>query len=199
MLTPEQIETIKRPLPPEALKPHPTKSGMTAINAIFVIERLNEVFGIGGWKLFVEPLSSVGTDKTSSKGRSYNEFSAITKVTMVIPAHDIHYECVASSTNEDEGDAYKGSVTDSITKISSWLGIGADVWKNKSGSTSQAPANTTTSSEIKTLSQLETADDFNEYIQRNWISKMSDDDRKALWARAISKGLGYSKETKKFS
>lgn len=193
MLTPEQIETIKMPLPAEALKPHPTKRGMTAINAIYVIERLNEVFGVGGWKLFVDPLSSAGTDKTSNAGRSYTEFSAITKVTMIIPAHDIHYECVASATNEDEGDAYKGSVTDSITKISSWLGIGADVWKNKSGATSQTP------SQGKTLSELETVDDFNNYIQKNWISKMSEDDRKSLWARAKTKGLNYSKETKNFS
>ena len=38
---------LDAPLPAEAIKPHPTKSNMSTINAIFVTERLNEVFGVG--------------------------------------------------------------------------------------------------------------------------------------------------------
>ena len=43
-LTPAQLELIKKPLPPEAVKPHPTKTYLSSIKAIYVTERLNEVF-----------------------------------------------------------------------------------------------------------------------------------------------------------
>ena len=48
-LTPAQIDLLKSPLPPEAVKPHPTKNYLSSIKAIYVVERLNEVFGLGGW------------------------------------------------------------------------------------------------------------------------------------------------------
>jgi hypothetical protein len=45
--------------------------------------------------------------------------------------YGIYYECVASSTNDDIGDASKGAATDAITKIASYIGIGIDVFKGQ--------------------------------------------------------------------
>ena len=53
-ITPEMKAMLDEPLPKEALKPHPTKSFLTTIKAIYVTERLNNVFGIGAWKIKTE-------------------------------------------------------------------------------------------------------------------------------------------------
>ena len=42
-------EILTTPLPKEALKQHPSKRFLTTINPIYVVERLNLAFGIGGW------------------------------------------------------------------------------------------------------------------------------------------------------
>jgi hypothetical protein len=49
----------------------------------------------------------------------------------------IKLEAYGGNDNPDRGDAYKGAMTDAITKIGSFLGIGADVWKNKAPTASQ--------------------------------------------------------------
>lgn len=116
-LTKEQIELLNKPLPKEAIKKHPSKSFLNTINAIFVTERLNEVFGVGAWKTSVEFVAQQGK-------------MVVTKTTLTIEDYGIRYECYGGNDNADLGDAYKGSVTDAITKIGSWMGIGAHVWKN---------------------------------------------------------------------
>ena len=66
--------------------------------------------------------------------------TAVAKTIFTVPEHDIYYECIASSTNSDPGDAAKGATTDAITKIASWIGIGIDVYKGKHGAAPK-PAN----------------------------------------------------------
>lgn len=117
-ITKEQEQLLRQPLPAEAKKPHPTKKFLTTINAIYVTERLNDVFGIGSW--------SVKSEKVESKDKMM-----VVKTTLSIPEYGIEYECYGGNDNPDLGDAYKGAVTDAITKIGSWLGIGVEVWKNQ--------------------------------------------------------------------
>ena len=126
-LTPEQIAQLKQPLPAKALRPHPSKSFLTTINSIYVTERLNDVFGIGSWQLSSEIVDNSGK-------------MVIVKTHLVIPEYGISYECFGGNDNADKGDAHKGAVTDAITKIGSWLGIGAEVWKNEAGKAQQTPA-----------------------------------------------------------
>jgi hypothetical protein len=113
-------QALNRALPAEAIKPHPTKNYLSTINAIYVSERLNEVFGVGEWQTKVEYVNEK-TNKTTM---------VVIKLTLDIPAYGIHYECFGGNDNADFGDAYKGATTDALTKIGSWLGIGAHVWKN---------------------------------------------------------------------
>lgn len=119
-ITAEMKQALGRALPAEAIKQHPTKNYLSTINAIYVSERLNEVFGIGEWQTKVEYVSEK-TNKTTM---------VVVKLTLDIPAYGIHYECFGGNDNTDFGDAYKGATTDALTKIGSWLGIGAHVWKN---------------------------------------------------------------------
>lgn len=129
-LTAEQVAMLNEPLPAKALKQHPTKAFLTTINSIYVTERLNKVFGVGAWRVKPE------LQEADSK-------MVVVKTTLTIPEYGIEYECYGGNDNADRGDAYKGAVTDAITKIGSWLGIGAEVWKNEAGkqtATRQQPA-----------------------------------------------------------
>lgn len=113
-------QALSRALPAEAIKPHLTKNYLSTINAIYVSERLNEVFGVGEWQTKVEYVNEKANKTTM----------VVVKLTFDIPAYGIHYECFGGNDNADFGDAYKGATTDALTKIGSWLGIGAHVWKN---------------------------------------------------------------------
>ena len=133
-LNEEQLRKIAEPLPPEAISAHPTRPGMSTIKGIFVTERLNEVFGVGEWMVKTELLAPISViTKTTSSGRERTEYTALSKTILQIQSVGIYYECIASSTNDDMGDAAKGATTDAITKIASWIGIGIDVYKGKHG------------------------------------------------------------------
>jgi hypothetical protein len=127
-LTQEQIDLLNQPLPPEALKQHPTKKFLSSINAIYVTERFNAVFGVGQWQTRVEV---VDTKPTKPDRNNNISVMVVTKTTFEVPEYGIYYECFGGNDNDDLGDAYKGSTTDAITKIGSFLGIGAHVWKNQ--------------------------------------------------------------------
>lgn len=115
-LNAEQVELLCQPLPAEAKKQHPTKKFLTTINSVYVTERLNKVFGVGAWQIHSEVVSA--------------KKMVVVKTTLTIPEYGIEYECYGGNDNADIGDAYKGAVTDAITKIGSWMGIGVEVWKN---------------------------------------------------------------------
>lgn len=127
-LTPEQKAMLDKPLPAAAISPHPTKKYLSSIKSIYVTERLNEVFGVGGWSVKSETIDN------STK-------MIVVKVHFTIPAYGIEYECYGGNDNADLGDAYKGATTDALTKIGSWLGIGAAVFKGEHKPAAQfAPA-----------------------------------------------------------
>lgn len=129
-LTPEQVALLKKPLPAEAISQHPSKKFLSTIKAIYVTERLNDVFGIGSWTTKVEFVNE-------STGK--NGVMVVIKTTLEVPEYGIYYEQYGGNDNDDRGDAYKGAVTDAITKIGSYLGIGIEVFKGHATETS-APA-----------------------------------------------------------
>lgn len=124
-ITEPMVKALSNPLPKDAIKPHPTKNYLSTIKAIYVTERLSQVFGTGKWQLKTE-LLKLEEGKTS-KGKT--EYTSLIKTILEIPEYGVYYECIAGSTNEDMGDATKGGTTDAITKIGSYLGIGIDVFK----------------------------------------------------------------------
>lgn len=132
-ITAEQKALLDKPLPPEAIKPHPTKNYLSTIKAIYVTERLNEVFGVGGW--------CIKSDVVERDNKMI-----VVKISFSVPEYGIEYESYGGNDNSDRGDAYKGAVTDAITKIGSWLGIGADVFKGLGGSSTNGATKTATQS-----------------------------------------------------
>lgn len=115
-----QRAALNRPLPAEAVKPHPSKPFLSTIKIPYVTEVLNEVFGEGGWQIYSDVIESLCTEKM-----------IIAKVIFEVPEYGVHYECYGGNDNPDRGDAIKGAITDAMTKIASWMGIGADVFKGR--------------------------------------------------------------------
>ena len=132
-VTKEMREALRMPLPVGAVTKHPTKTFLSSIKAIYVTERLNDVFGVGSWQIKVNHITT--TEKSM----------VVVKVEFSIPEYGIYFECYGgndnggeNSRNFDLGDAYKGATTDALTKIGSYLEIGIDVFKGL-GNTAPAP------------------------------------------------------------
>ena len=111
-------EILNRPLPQAALKPMPHKQGMTAISPIYVTDRMNEAFGLGGWQFEPEVISDT-------------EKMVIVRGVLTIPSINARIVQFGGNDNRDRGDAYKGAATDALTKCCSYLGVGAHVWRNE--------------------------------------------------------------------
>lgn len=114
-LPPEILEKLKTPLPPEAVSPNPERPGLSVIKVIYVVERLNDVFGLNGWRVVNQVVES---------GRM-----VVVKATVTVPEYGIMIEQYGGNDNPDRGDAYKGACTDALSKCASYLGIGMDVYK----------------------------------------------------------------------
>ena len=106
---------LKEPLPREAVSPNPQKPGLSVIKVIYVVERLNEVFGLNGWHVDNEVVET---------GRM-----VVVRATLSVPRYAITIEQFGGNDNPDRGDAYKGACTDALSKCASYLGIGMDVYK----------------------------------------------------------------------
>jgi hypothetical protein len=124
-LSQAQLEKLFSPLPREALHQHPTKKFLTVITPIYVLERLNDVFGVGNWEYRTEPVN-VREAPNSNKGPM-----CVVKGILDIPEYGIHLEQYGGNDNPDMGDAYKGAATDALTKLASYLGIGFEVYKGR--------------------------------------------------------------------
>jgi hypothetical protein len=115
-ITEEMRLQLRKPLPKEAVSAHPTKKYMSSIKAIYVVERLNDVFGIGEWDIANEVITVSGK-------------MVVVKSVFTIKGYAIRVEQFGGNDNADLGDAYKGAATDALTKIGSYLEIGIDVFK----------------------------------------------------------------------
>ena len=133
-ITKEIREKLREPFPPEAISQHPTKKFLSTIKAIYITERLNDIFGICGWNLEHEIISDT-EDYVSVKGR------------IVVPATE-PYKLITpyqygghkkTGKNTEPADGYKSAMTDCQSKCASYLEIGIDVFKglvsSKSGTT----------------------------------------------------------------
>lgn len=122
---------LHEPMPKEAIKQHPTKTYLSTIKAMYIIERLNDVFGIGGWDVEHEIISDT-EDYVAIVGRLY------------IKAHDIYTPAqygghIKTGTNTEAADGYKSAVTDMISKCASYLEIGLEVFKGEAGKVPAKP------------------------------------------------------------
>lgn len=129
-ITPDMVEELQKPLPDWAVKAHPTRANMSAIHPMAIIDRLNSVFGFGTWSFTTEPISWNKEVQQTRNGERDVYVSAV-KGTLEIPEFAVLIQQYGGSTNDDLGDSLKGSGTDALTKIASYLGIGAEIYKGR--------------------------------------------------------------------
>lgn len=115
-ITNEMREQLHAQLPQEALSKHPAKTFLTSIKAIYVVERLNDVFGVGSWQTRTEIVSIENNN-------------AVVKCIFEIPEYGVYFETYGGHDDKDLGDALKGAATDALTKAASYLEIGIEVFK----------------------------------------------------------------------
>lgn len=122
-ITEEIRKQLKAPLPPEAISQHPTKTFLSTIKAIYIVERLNDVFGVGKWDL-VHEVVGASKEYVLMKGTLIlNEYEA------TIPEQYGGHSM--GGKNTEPADSYKSAVTDILSKSASYLEIGLDIFKGK--------------------------------------------------------------------
>lgn len=170
ILPQEKVDELKKPLPPQAIKPHPTKTFLSTINPIYVVERLNEVFGIGSWYFDTEVI--IKENKM-----------IVVKGELTVPEYQIRISAYGGNDNPDLGDAYKGAQTDSLTKAASYLGIGVDVWKDTKKQPEKQPNQINSSEEAKNWANTPQGD-------KPWLNIYSDKQKTTFtkeWENAVRK------------
>lgn len=138
MLEQNKIDLLNEAIPAWAVKPHPAKQNMTAIHPMAIIERLNNVFGVGGWIFETEYLNCVPFKQKTQKGERDMYMSAV-KGTLKVLSQQIHIEQYGGSSNDDMGDALKGGATDALTKCASYLGVGASIYRGQGNQDLEVP------------------------------------------------------------
>jgi hypothetical protein len=132
-LPPDLQAKLTEALPPEAITSNDKHSHLSSIKPAFVIERMNQVFGVGGYVERYREISMTTKEVVYKQGtpqeRKVTLFVATVHGTLDIPKYGIHLENYGGSENENAGDELKGACTDAFTKMCSHLGIGLDVYK----------------------------------------------------------------------
>jgi hypothetical protein len=131
LISEEIRKKLRAPLPAEGIKQHENKPYLSTIKSIYIVERLNEVFGIGRWTV-IHKVINTENEYVLMKGR------------LIILDYDCRLPWIfgghkTEGKGTEPADGYKSAVTDIISKSASYLEIGIDVFKGKGGSGSQAP------------------------------------------------------------
>lgn len=122
-------EILNRKIPQWALSDRPGAGKLTSIKSIYITETLNEMFGIGRWAVQCELIPINGNTFIQTKKGDTLFYTVMMKV--IFQADKVYYECIASADNTDLGDAAKGAISDCLSKIGSWMGIAAAVYRGE--------------------------------------------------------------------
>jgi len=120
-ITDEMRKQLRAPFPVEALSAVASKSYLTSIKAMFVVERLNDVFGVGRWHLEHIAIKEQDDQILIKGSLQILDYDVI--VSDQYGSHKI------TGKGVELADGYKSAITDCLTKCASHLEIGIDVFK----------------------------------------------------------------------
>lgn len=111
---------------------------LTSIKSQYIVERLNEVFGVEGWK----------ADYTVQLKDETGIYMKCVIIANINDGKDVIQRSAfgGSPMKKNPGDTIKSAMTDSLSKAASHIGIGNEVFKGKV----KPPAKNKTTSEPKT-------------------------------------------------
>ena len=123
LITDEIRKKLRNDFPDEAYRQHPTKSFLTTLKAMYITERLNDVFGIGRWVITHE-IALKTDDYVLMKGKL-----SLLDYDCEIPEQYGGHK--TAGINTEIADGYKSAITDVLSKSASYLEIGIDMFKGK--------------------------------------------------------------------
>jgi len=121
IFTSEMRDKCRESFPDKAYKQHPTKTFLTTLKAMYVTERLNDVFGIGRWTILTEII-----ERTNDYVLLQGEFKSL-DYDVVLPKQFGGHLTTGKGT--EIADGYKSALTDCQSKIASYLEIGIEMFK----------------------------------------------------------------------
>lgn len=141
----EMRQQLEAALPQGAVTIGGAGRGLSSIRPIFVTERLNDVFGMGGWQYKITNSVVYTGKETGQSAKQQKNMVLEDQINHVVVfgelivyaytfggSHDLVYPSVGGSTNADIGDMFKGALSDGLTKAAAtYLGVGAYVYKNQ--------------------------------------------------------------------
>jgi len=114
---------LKEPFAKEALSTDSSRGfDLTSIKAQYVVERLNEVCGVGNWR-------HSGTYEPVENGVIFKGQLVISNSSIDKSLGTVREAVGFAQIKRNIGDAYKGAKTDSLSKCASYFGLGNDIFK----------------------------------------------------------------------
>ncbi len=120
-VTSEMRDQLRSPFPNEAYQAIESKPYLTTLKAMYVTERLNDVFGLGRWTIEFNIIEK--TPENIVLQGEFISFDFDIHVPKQFGGHALNRKGM------ELADAYKSAVTDCQSKISSYLEIGIDMFK----------------------------------------------------------------------
>lgn len=103
----------------------------------FIVNRLNEVMGIGGWNYTYKELERV--NGTTQKGAARISITVETVITLRIGDEEISKPCVGGHVSNNYTDALKGAITNSLKKTAALFGAGKQAYEKTIDDDHQEP------------------------------------------------------------
>lgn len=130
-LTKEQSDALQRDFPDEAFKPGAAgKEHLIYIEHAFLRDRLNEVFGLGGWAIVPRNRweEKFKTEKGKDGSRVYVEAMLVVDGAFVSESVG-EMEYYPHNAAQNYGDAVEGAKTAALRRCCKEFGIGLQAWK----------------------------------------------------------------------
>lgn len=128
-VTKEMELALKRSFPLVAYKSVPGAAKLTSLKPQYIIERLNEVFGVGRWYLDTKMIHNTDTEYVVKGKLVFLDYEIFLHETY--GSKDKYFWDKWKKENKycSLADLFKSADTDCLSKSASYLGIGMDVFK----------------------------------------------------------------------
>ena len=205
-------DELSKPLDKRAIqrsKGSDTKKGYdtTGYGYQFIVNRFNEVLGVGGWNWAFEEIERA--EGTYKSGTRFISITGKTTITVNLPSGQISHSEYGGHQSSNLTDALKGASTNALKKTASFFGVGKDAFEGsidednqdqpevkkpaitkKEGSEESTLHQTLTM--IDSIKEIKTLEDWKKKLQAN---KTLSEVHKRVIAGRLEKQLEQLKET----
>lgn len=205
-------DELSKPLDKRAIqrsKGADTKKGYdtTGYGYQFIVNRFNEVLGVGGWNWAFEEIERA--EGTYKSGTRFISITGKTTITVNLPSGQISHSEYGGHQSSNLTDALKGASTNALKKTASFFGVGKDAFEGSIDEDNQdqpevkKPAITKkeggeestlhqTLTMIDSIKEIKTLEDWKKKLQAN---KTLSEVHKRVIAGRLEKQLEQLKET----